>query len=98
MRSVGRNLFYPVPDVDSAVLRIDVVPNKYPVDDRTRFLKLISAAFAMRRKTLSNNWNASFGIPKEKIGEALKECGFPVDVRGEILSIEDYLRLYARLF
>ena len=93
LRRVGRNLFVPPPNVDSAVVRIDVDPEK-----RARFAdeilrKLVRCAFAMRRKTLANNLVAAFPIARADAEKAILACGFPAAVRGERLSAEDFVRL-----
>ena len=47
----------------------------------------------MRRKTLVNNLNASFGISKQEAVERLNRAGLDEKVRGEALSLDDYVRL-----
>lgn len=92
-RHVSRKMFYPVPNVDSAVVRIDVERNKYPVTDEAFFIKLYRSAFAMRRKTLLNNLLASFDITKEQALTALSQSGFSENLRGETLSAADFVKL-----
>lgn len=92
-RNVSRKMFYPVPNVDSAVVRIDVERNKYPVTDEAFFIKLYRSAFAMRRKTLLNNLLASFDITKEQALTALSQSGFSENLRGETLSAADFVKL-----
>ena len=55
--------------------------------------RLVRAAFAMRRKTLANNLSASFGMPKDKASALITSCGFSADVRGERLSLDDFIAL-----
>ena len=98
VRRVGRNMFFPIPDVDSALIRIDIIKDKYPVKNKQEFLKLISGAFAYRRKTLANNIATAFNKAKQDIENALKELGFDASVRGEVLTMEDFLRVYNKLF
>jgi 16S rRNA (adenine1518-N6/adenine1519-N6)-dimethyltransferase len=98
LRSVDRKMFYPVPNVDSALVGLKIVPNKYAVSDREKFLKFTSSAFAMRRKTLANNLNAAFGIEKQRVERALMENGYSPSVRGEALSMNDFLKLYGIFF
>ena len=95
-RVVGRNLFYPVPNVDSAVVRIDRIPHQY--DDRypTLSARLARAAFAMRRKTLVNNL-LSVGVPRAVAEQALSHMGLPLAVRGETLSAAQFVALSAAL-
>ena len=98
LRIVKSNMFFPVPKVDSALLRIDVVPNKYELSDKDAFLKFVNAAFAMRRKTLSNNLAAAYGLNKNFLENALVSSGFSASVRGEALSMDDFLKLHGILF
>jgi|AGTN01.1.fsa_nt_gi dimethyladenosine transferase len=92
-RKINRELFYPRPEVDSAVVRIDLIEKDYP----PVLKKIISAAFSMRRKTLVNNLNSAFGIPKEEIREALLKLNYKEDIRGETLEIDDYLKIAVAL-
>lgn len=91
-RNVSRKMFYPEPNVDSAVVRIDC---KQKYDDKTTdgVLRLTKAAFSMRRKTLSNNL-AQLGIAKEQTALALESIGLSRNARGESLSLENYVELY----
>lgn len=92
-RKVNRNMFYPAPNVDSAVVRIDVEDGKLEGENKTLIHKLVRSAFAMRRKTLVNNLNASFGLSKAEATEKLTKAGLDEKVRGEALSLDDYVRL-----
>ena len=92
-RKVGRNMFYPAPNVDSAVVRIDVDKDKLAGENKTLIHKLVRSAFLMRRKTLVNNLNASFGLSKAEAAEKLIAAGLDERVRGEALSLEDYVNL-----
>ena len=92
-RKVNRNMFCPAPNVDSAVVRIDIDRNKLADENKPLIHKLVRSAFAMRRKTLVNNLNASFGISKQEATERLNRAGLDEKVRGEALSLDDYIRL-----
>ena len=92
-RKVGRNMFYPAPNVDSAVVRIDIDRTKLEGENKNLIHKIVRSAFAMRRKTLVNNLNATFGISKQEASERLNRAGLDERVRGEALSLEDYVRL-----
>jgi len=93
--TVPANMFVPSPKVDSAVLRLRV-REKPPVElcDEKLFFSLIKAAFAQRRKTLSNALanSGKFGS-KENISAALKEAGHDSMIRGEKLSMEEFASL-----
>lgn len=92
-RKVNRKMFYPMPNVDSAVVRIDI--DRYKLDGENSALlhKLARAAFAMRRKTLANNLSVAFGIDKQAATDKIVHAGIAPMVRGEALSLADYIRL-----
>jgi 16S rRNA (adenine1518-N6/adenine1519-N6)-dimethyltransferase len=85
-------MFYPVPNVDSAVVRI----NKYKYKEEINYDKLIGfvkKSFTMRRKKLSANLETN-RFSKQAIEEVLVENGYLATTRAEELSIEDFKRLY----
>lgn len=89
-RNVSRKMFYPEPNVDSAVVRLTLnegIPN------RKTFDKLVKSAFACRRKTLVNNLMQSMGMSREESEKLLTQAGLDVRVRGEALSKEQFLKL-----
>ena len=92
-RKVNRKMFYPVPNVDSAVVRIDVDRNKLAGENTELLHKLIRSSFAMRRKTLANNLSVAFGLDKQTATDKITSAGFSPLVRGEALSLDDYIKL-----
>lgn len=92
-RNVSRNMFYPSPNVDSAVVRIDVNRQKLAGENTALLHKLVRGAFAMRRKTLANNLSVAFRMSKQQAAELIESCGFSPLVRGEALSLCDYVNL-----
>lgn len=89
--SVSRGSFMPPPNVDSAVIRLDL--RKEPpvsVSDEKRFFALIRAAFAQRRKTAANSVSAVLGIPKPEVERALEEAGVQKNIRAEQLTLEQF--------
>lgn len=128
-RNVGRQMFTPPPNVDSAVVHIDVDrariygslaraeenAAKIKPDARTdrtftnegaesyrsdaansaaseSIMKVVRAAFAMRRKTLVNCLSSA-GYDKARVCAAIARLGLDVSVRGEILSPEQFIQL-----
>lgn len=92
VRSVSRNMFFPAPDVDSAVVRLDI----NPVCSREllpAYRRAVAAAFAMRRKTLVNNLNAAYSIPKPQCEEIVQKVCGNKNARGETLSPEQFITL-----
>lgn len=92
-RKVSRTVFRPSPNVDSAVVRIERERNKLQGKDIRLVKRLIRAAFAMRRKTLANNLQSAFGMPKDEATALICEAGFAPTVRGEVLSLDDFVKL-----
>ena len=92
-RIVPRQLFRPIPNVDSAVVRLDIL-EKFPDADIAKVSRLARAGFGMRRKTLVNNLAALTGADKITIQSAIGEAGFDPKVRGESLTAADYVYLY----
>ena len=95
-RNVSRNMFFPAPNVDSAVVRIDIDRTKLDGEDYDLVHKLVRSAFLMRRKTLANNLSQAFGISKQEATEKIEAAGFDAMVRGEALSLDDYINLSHR--
>jgi len=92
-RDVNKTMFFPAPNVDSAVVRIDFDKNKLAGEDEKLLTKLTRSAFSMRRKTLANNLSTSFGISKQEAENRIVEAGFEPKIRGEVLTLEDYKKL-----
>lgn len=92
-RSVNRKMFFPSPNVDSAVVRIDIDRTKLDGENAHLIHKLVRSAFVMRRKTLANNLAQAFCITKAEATEKIVAAGFDGMVRGEVLSLDDYIKL-----
>lgn len=93
VRRVPRTMFYPRPNVDSAVVRIDIAEGNVRVKDAALYKKVVRAAFASRRKTFENNLMQMFGISRAAAGAALFACGHDAKVRGEQLSPNQFAAL-----
>lgn len=92
-RNVSRTMFYPSPNVDSAVVRIDIDRNKLDGENVALLHKLVRSSFAMRRKTLANNLSVAFKIDKQTAAQIIGDAGFSPMVRGEALSLDYYKKL-----
>jgi 16S rRNA (adenine1518-N6/adenine1519-N6)-dimethyltransferase len=88
---VSRNVFFPRPKVDSAVVRLHMRATR-PDFDEAAFRSVVRSTFGKRRKTLRN------GLKFLDIGgSALKNIAFDLDRRPEDLSIEEFIRLTKEL-
>lgn len=92
IKKVSRNMFYPVPNVDSAVVKISIVGNKFQVD-REVYRRVVRCAFASRRKTLVNNLMREFFFEREQTEEILSSLDIDVKIRGECLSTKQFAQL-----
>ena len=92
IKKVGRHMFTPAPNVDSAIVKIDF-KKKYDIIDQAILEKVIKSAFAMRRKTLYNNLKASFNLSKEVLEDVLTKCDLPLTIRGEALDTATFVKL-----
>lgn len=86
---VSRGSFMPSPNVDSAVIRLDIL-SKPPIEvsDEKFFFSMVKAAFSQRRKTASNGISTGTGIPKPTVIEAIEAAGLSPTVRAEALTME----------
>lgn len=96
---VGRDSFMPPPNVDSAVISLNI-RKEPPVElhDEAKFFSFIKACFAQRRKTLVNTVSATLGIPKDKLREALAAAELPETARSEQLTISELAEISNYLF
>lgn len=90
--------FYPRPKIDSTVVRLTRrAARAVAVADEHRFLQVVRAAFAYRRKTLANSLALALGVQRAAVAQALQQIGLDTEIRGEQLSIADFARLADRL-
>lgn len=93
LEKVGRERFTPSPNVDSAVVRIDLCDSRLDVGDTDLYKKTVRAAFSSRRKTLENNLVNAFSLTREQAKSAIAECNLAEGIRGEALSPEQFAAL-----
>ena len=88
--NVSRKVFIPEPNVDSAVIKLDLYDNPpFKANDEELFFKLIREAFSQRRKTLVNNLSNNYN--KELILKMLDEFNIKSNVRSEELTIANFV-------
>lgn len=91
---VNRNSFMPAPNVDSAVIKLNVLKEpSVKVNNEKHFFTLIKAAFAQRRKTFLNTVSNTLSINKDALRTALNQIGVSETVRGEQLTMEQLAAL-----
>lgn len=90
---VPREKFTPVPNVDSAVVKIDMEKDKFRGADLNAVRDCVRAGFSSRRKMLVNNLINGLKLTRVQAETALTAAGISLTARGETLSAEDYIRL-----
>lgn len=89
--------FYPLPKVDSAVVRVDMYPQpRIPSAQISTFFRLAKAGFGQKRKTLRNSLSAGLSWSGERTADLLTSTGIDPMRRAETLSIDEWAALTAR--
>ena len=98
VQRVPAGAFYPVPDVDSAIVRIDLPAQpRVCVRDVDTFFRVARAGFGQKRKQLHNSLTAGLPVKHERIVQALSESGIDPRRRAETLTLEEWGRLSDQL-
>lgn len=92
--SVSRGSFLPAPNVDSAVIRLQIRETPaVAVTDERKFFRMVKAAFGQRRKTALNAISAGMALQKADVASALERAGLLANIRAEQLSMEELAAL-----
>lgn len=95
---VPRDSFMPSPNVDSAVIKLSLREHELDfINDDKFFFKVVRAAFAQRRKMLSNALSKGLNISKEKILNVINECELPENIRVEQLLLQDFAKISEKI-
>jgi 16S rRNA (adenine1518-N6/adenine1519-N6)-dimethyltransferase len=86
VKRVSRNMFYPRPNVDSAVVKITFQRDRISVKSEKAYRQTVKCAFLNRRKTLENNLVNFFKIDRDTAKRVLAQAGVEEKARGETLS------------
>ncbi len=98
MMTIGKEAFYPVPKIDSALVRIDLYDEPLiPRNNADAFFKLIKAGFGQKRKTLRNALTSGLALDKTAIENALSEAEIDPKRRAETLTIDEWKQLLSVL-
>lgn len=95
---VDRSSFMPPPNVDSAVIKLNIRENPpIAVSSEEKFFKFVKSAFAQRRKTLLNTVSSTLCISKDNLRAVLSELSIKETVRGEELTMEQFAEISERI-
>ena len=92
---VPARCFYPVPEVDSAILRIVLYPQPaVEIADKESFFALVRAGFSASRKQIINSLAHGLALPKADVLSLLEETGIAPQRRAETLTLEEWAHLW----
>lgn len=91
--------FWPRPEVDSAVIRLDLYPEgerPLPFSQEKSFFHLVRAGFSQKRKQLKNNLR-QLGIEANALGRVLAAAGIDGRRRAQTLTLAEWIAIYQNL-
>ena len=92
---IPASAFYPKPDVDSAIVRIDLFSDSPFADSYAtdQFFSIVKAGFSQKRKKLKNALASGLKMKMEEVEEMLNKAGIDSNRRAETLSVEEWKRV-----
>lgn len=97
MGVIRAGAFWPRPEVDSAIVRLDLYPDPLlPLAEEASFFHVVRAGFSQKRKQLKNNL-ASLGVGDDRVAAALAQAQIDGRRRAETLTLPEWVRLYQAL-
>ena len=90
--SVGRNVFWPAPNVDSGLVRLVRKEREFDPELRELTFTIVDASFGQRRKTLRTALGSALGSP-QNVESILRDAGVDPGLRGEQLSLQDFVAI-----
>lgn len=95
---VPARCFYPAPEVDSAILRIDVHPRPpVAITDEAGFFEVVRAGFSAPRKQIGNSLARGLKLPKAEVLTLLEKAGIAAKRRAETLTLDEWAKLRGEL-
>jgi 16S rRNA (adenine1518-N6/adenine1519-N6)-dimethyltransferase len=90
---VPKNCFWPVPKVDSAIVKLSISNEQSVIKDEKNFFRLAKFGFSAKRKMLKNNLAGGLQIKSAEAEKILVKIGLDSKVRAEDLSLPDWQKL-----
>lgn len=95
---VPAGAFYPVPKVDSAILRIEPLTEaRLPQSEIEGFFEIVRAGFGQKRKQLRNSLAQGLHLPTQTIDQGMNMAGVDPERRAQTLSVDEWISLYRGL-
>jgi 16S rRNA (adenine1518-N6/adenine1519-N6)-dimethyltransferase len=89
--TVSPSCFYPRPDVDSAVVQMELEARAG--EDFGAYMAVVRALFSMRRKTVKSNLRQAMALAPERAQQVLEGAGIDENARAEMLSVNDFINI-----
>ena len=96
VRNVASSVFWPRPEVESAIVRLLPGP-RWPQTDLDRFTSVVKTLFGQRRKKLRSQLRGNFALDAETVDELAAKVGVDPDSRPEQIDPAGFQRLAAAL-
>lgn len=98
IRQVSKGNFWPSPEVDSAIIKLNILNPKHKpggeaIDDKN-FFRLVRHGFSSKRRMLKNNLAGGYKISNEEAETALEAIGLNPKIRAEGLTVENWVELF----
>lgn len=92
---VPAQCFYPAPEVDSAIVKINLY-SQPPVEvtDKESFFELVRAGFSASRKQIGNSFAQGLGLPKAEVLSLLEKASIVPQRRAETLTLGEWAKLW----
>jgi 16S rRNA (adenine1518-N6/adenine1519-N6)-dimethyltransferase len=90
---IPKKSFYPVPNVDSVIIRVSLKEPLVSSDEVGLFFKIVKAGFSQPRKQLANNLAKGLGLGKIEVGQWLMDNDIQPSQRAETLGVRDWVKL-----
>jgi 16S rRNA (adenine1518-N6/adenine1519-N6)-dimethyltransferase len=90
---VSAKAFFPIPKVDSAVIKITPYAKQADPQKTQKFFRVVRAGFSAKRKTLANNLVNGFHLEKAEVEDKLNKIGLTPLTRAQELSLEDWKKI-----
>jgi len=90
---VDRKNFWPVPEVDSAIIKITLKHENNKTINPDPFFRIVKIGFSQKRRQIVNPLSAGLRLPKNRIIDILKSAKIDYQKRAEDLTLEDWKRL-----
>jgi len=90
---VSKKSFWPQPEVDAAILKIQILKTKFQNINKDLFFKIVKSGFSQPRKQLINNLSKGLDTDKIKTKAWLRENNIQPSQRAETLTVKEWIKL-----